>query len=60
MEFYEGQKVKITANTCRHSIEIGKTVVLEVAKKCSDGSWNLFHDGWVFDEDDCEPIKDTE
>jgi hypothetical protein len=58
-KFYVGQKVKITANTCCHPFEIGSVVTLEAVKECSDGSWDLYHDGWVFDQDDCEPIEET-
>lgn len=60
MKFYGGQKVKITDDTCGHDIEIGRNVVIERADECSDGSWNLYYDGWVFDQDDCEPVIESE
>jgi hypothetical protein len=55
-QFYVGQKVRITNCTCAHGIPIGQIVTLEVANKCADGSWDLYCDDWVFDEDDCEPV----
>ncbi|QSB48787.1 hypothetical protein [Parageobacillus toebii] len=59
-KFYVGQKVKITANTCHHGLEIGSVVTLEAVTKYEDGDWDLYHDGWVFDQDDCEPQENLE
>ena len=56
-KFYVGQKVKIIDNTCFHPFEIGSIIILEAVERKPDGSWDLYHDGWVFDQDDCELIE---
>jgi hypothetical protein len=60
MKFDEGQKVKITDNTCGHGIKLGSVVILDSAEEVSDGSWDLWADGWIFDQDDCEPVIERE
>lgn len=55
-KFYEGQKVKIVANTCGHGNKIGDIVTLVEAKDLGEGMWDLEDEhGWYFDEDDCVP-----
>jgi hypothetical protein len=60
MEFCAGQKVKITDDTCGHGLYIGTIVTLDSAEEVSDGSWDLWADGWIFDQDDCVPVIETE
>jgi hypothetical protein len=59
MKFYEGQSVRITDNSCAHGINLGTIVKLTSVEEMSDGSFDLYADGWVFDQDDCEPVNVT-
>lgn len=55
--FRVGQKVKIIRNTCGHKFKIGSIVTIEsLSYNPDDNSWDLYYQGWVFDQDDCEPI----
>ncbi|PGM38503.1 hypothetical protein [Bacillus thuringiensis] len=57
-KFYVGQKVVITDNTCGHGLTIGDTVELEIAEELGENDWDLWSDGWVFDQDDCMPYEE--
>jgi hypothetical protein len=57
-KFYDGQKVIITDDTCGHRLDLGRVVTLDTADICSDGSWDLWAEGRIFDQDDCEPIEE--
>lgn len=54
--FYKGQKVRITDNTCGHGLKIGVVVELDLVQQHGENNWDLYHDDWIFDQDDCEPI----
>lgn len=56
--FYVGQKVIITNTTCGHCLDVGSIVELEIAEEVSENDWDLWADGWVFDQDDCKPYED--
>ncbi|MEK5115398.1 hypothetical protein [Bacillus sp. FSL R5-0677] len=56
--FYVGQKVVITNNTCGHGLNFGDIVELEIAEELGNNDWDLWSDGWVFDQDDCKPYED--
>ena len=60
MKFYEGQKVKITGNTVAHGFDIGAIVTIEGAEEVAQNDWDLWAEGWVFDQDDCIPLDDIE
>ena len=52
------KKVVITDNTCGHGLDIGDIVELEIAEEFGDDGWDLWSDGWVFDQDDCKPFEE--
>lgn len=61
-EFYIGQEVVITNNTCGHMFNIREVVVLTMAEYTADNYWNLeaeYAKGrtWLFDNDDCKPYE---
>ncbi len=58
MKFYEGQKVKITGNTCFHGHEIGEIVELKHVKKSQSGVWRLGSESWAIDQNDCKPVEE--
>jgi hypothetical protein len=59
-KFYEGQEVRIINCTCGHGLDIDDVVTLSSVELLPDGSWDLWADEWIFDQDDCEPVVDAE